>query len=172
MQLFRPEALRGQDRLHGDVVLVPPVSWQLLGWFFLAALIAAAAFLATARYTSAAAATGRLIPDSGHGLAAELEIPADAAAYVAHGQSVRLAVGAYPQAGWEALTGRVESLSADPPAARRDTLTARVRLDPASLRSFAAGRPLRPGMTVRARIATRSRTIGEWLLAPLRSGTR
>ena len=65
MQLFRPEAMRGQDRLHGDVVLVPPVSWQLLGTFLLATILVAAAFLATARYSAVTTVTGRLAGDRG-----------------------------------------------------------------------------------------------------------
>ena len=65
MQLFRPEAMRGQDRLHGDVVLVPPVSWQLLGGFLLLSIIAAAAFLATARYSKVTTVSGRLTGDRG-----------------------------------------------------------------------------------------------------------
>jgi membrane fusion protein len=65
LQLFRPEAMRGQDRLHGDVVLVPPVSWQLLGGFLLAAVLAAAAFLATAHYSKTTTVAGRLTGDRG-----------------------------------------------------------------------------------------------------------
>lgn len=65
MQLFRPEAMRGQDRLHGDVVLVPPVSWQLLGGFLLASVLLAALFLATASYSKTTHVTGRLTGDRG-----------------------------------------------------------------------------------------------------------
>lgn len=65
MQLFRPEAMRGQDRLHGDVVLVPPVSWQLLGGFLAAIVLLAALFLATATYSKTTAVTGRLTGDRG-----------------------------------------------------------------------------------------------------------
>ena len=65
MELFRREALRGQDRLHGDVVLVPPVSWQLLGGFLLATVLIAAAFLATASYSKTTQVTGRLTGDKG-----------------------------------------------------------------------------------------------------------
>jgi membrane fusion protein len=57
--------MRGQDRLHGDVVLVPPVSWQLLGGFLLAALALAALFLATATYSKTTPVTGRLTGDRG-----------------------------------------------------------------------------------------------------------
>lgn len=63
MQLFRPEALQGQDRLHGDVVLVPPVSWRLLGIFLAATVIAAAIFLAIARFDQMTLVTGRIVAD-------------------------------------------------------------------------------------------------------------
>lgn len=65
MQLFRPEALRGQDRLHGDVVLVPPVSWQVMGLFLLGTLIVTGLFLATARYARVTPVTGTLTGDRG-----------------------------------------------------------------------------------------------------------
>ncbi|MFN3946146.1 MAG: HlyD family secretion protein [Allosphingosinicella sp.] len=65
MQLFRTEAMRGQDRLHGEVVLVPPVSWQLLSGFLFAAVLIAAAFLASARYGKVTVADGVLTGDRG-----------------------------------------------------------------------------------------------------------
>lgn len=65
MQLFRPEALRGQDRLHGDVSLVPPVSWQLLSAFLLAAVLLTALFLATAEYSKVTLVSGRLTGSKG-----------------------------------------------------------------------------------------------------------
>ncbi|HEX9931279.1 MAG TPA: HlyD family efflux transporter periplasmic adaptor subunit [Allosphingosinicella sp.] len=63
--MFRPEAMRGQDRLHGDVVLVPPVSWQLLGGFLLVSIAAAILFLATAQYGKVTTVSGRLAGDRG-----------------------------------------------------------------------------------------------------------
>jgi membrane fusion protein len=57
--------MRGQDRLHGDVVLVPPVSWQLLGGFLLAAILIAGLFLATASYSKTTSVSGRLTGDRG-----------------------------------------------------------------------------------------------------------
>lgn len=50
MQLFRGEAMRGQDRLHGEVVLVAPLSWQILGIFLLVVVLATGIFLASASY--------------------------------------------------------------------------------------------------------------------------
>ena len=41
--LFRQEVLRHRaDRLHGDVSIAVPVSWQALGFLLLAALVTAA----------------------------------------------------------------------------------------------------------------------------------
>lgn len=65
MQLFRSEAMRGQDRLHGEVILVPPVSWQLLSGFLLAAVLIAAVFLASATYGKVTTVQGRLTGDRG-----------------------------------------------------------------------------------------------------------
>jgi membrane fusion protein len=65
VQLFRSEAMRGQDRLHGEVILVPPISWQLLSAFLLAAVLIAAVFLATATYGKVTTVQGRLTGDRG-----------------------------------------------------------------------------------------------------------
>lgn len=65
MQLFRGEAMRGQDRLHGEVVLVPPVSWQILGIFLLLAVVAAGIFLASATYGKATILEGEITGNRG-----------------------------------------------------------------------------------------------------------
>lgn len=65
MQLFRSEAIRGHDRLHGEVVLAPPVSWQILGGFLLLSVLLAAAFLASAQYSKVTSVGGRLTGDKG-----------------------------------------------------------------------------------------------------------
>ncbi|HEX8380696.1 MAG TPA: HlyD family efflux transporter periplasmic adaptor subunit [Allosphingosinicella sp.] len=65
MQLFRPEAMRGQDRLHGEVVLVPPVSWQLLGGFLLAAVVGAIFYFSTAEYKKVTTVRGQLTGSKG-----------------------------------------------------------------------------------------------------------
>lgn len=65
MPVFRPEALRSQDRLHGDVQLVPPVSWQIVGYFLLASVATTAFFLSLASYGRVTVVTGRLTGDKG-----------------------------------------------------------------------------------------------------------
>ena len=247
MQLFRAEAMRGQDRLHGEVVLVPPVSWRLLGGFLIVAVAVAAAYLATVRYTVATPVTGALtgdeasvdasparagilrqvlvhdgehvaagaalaqvagdaganasflvtapeagtvsgiqvqpgdavdpgrplmsiVPD-GTRLHARIEIPAAAARFVEPGQTIRIAVDAFPYRSHGTVEARVESVSegtvpvARPGGSRDEVLVLR-----ASLAEF--DRPLRPGMTVSARIPTGTRTLGEWLFEPLVAAVR
>ncbi len=65
MQLFRREAMRGQDRLHGEVVLVAPVSWQLLGAFLLLVVLAAGIFLASATYGKVTTLRGEVTGNKG-----------------------------------------------------------------------------------------------------------
>lgn len=65
MPLFRPEALRSQDTLHGEVRLTPPVSWQLLGVFLLGSTVVAGAFLALAGYARVTVARGAVAVDRG-----------------------------------------------------------------------------------------------------------
>ena len=65
MPLFRAEALRAQDRLHGDVQLVPPVSWQFIGYFLLGSIVAAAIFLSLASYSRVTVVTGHITGDRG-----------------------------------------------------------------------------------------------------------
>ncbi len=65
MNLFRPEALRSQDRLHGDVNLVPPVSWQVITGLILLIFISAGIFLALAQHARIATARGMIESDRG-----------------------------------------------------------------------------------------------------------
>lgn len=243
MQLFRPEALRGQDRLHGDVVLVPPVSWQLIGALLLAAVLVAAAFLASASYAKVTIVPGRLVADRGvvriaspwrgtiaqllvregdevaagqrlaqiavaedagnfvtapeagtvtaieagpgdavvpfrpivaivprgSRLQARLAVPPAAAGFIEPGQTVRIAVDAFPFATHGTVEGRIDSVSS---AAVRlaggsdEAFLAQATLHRDSIRAFGRARPLRPGMTVSARVTTRSRSLAELLFEP------
>lgn len=60
MNLFRPEAMRSQDRLHGNVDLAPPTSWQAIGFGLASAFIVIIIFLSLAHYAQVAIATGRI----------------------------------------------------------------------------------------------------------------
>lgn len=64
--LFRKEVLEHRaERLHGDVHLAVPVSWQVIGFTLLAALAAAILFLATASYARIESVTGAIVLDRG-----------------------------------------------------------------------------------------------------------
>jgi membrane fusion protein len=64
--LFRKEVLeRRADRLHGDVNLAVPVSWQLIGFALLAALVAALLFLFLASYSRVENVGGAIVLDRG-----------------------------------------------------------------------------------------------------------
>jgi hypothetical protein len=186
VQLFRPEALRGQDRLHGDVVLVPTVSWRLLGLFLLTTLLVAALFLATARHARVIPVTGVLesrsvgtAPDgrahsdasSSTHVQARFLVPAAAAAFMRRRQPIRIAVDTSPPHSFGPIDGRIESVSAAPalPGDRdmTDTYLVRATIDDRAAEAFGRQHVLRPGMTVSARITTRSRSLARWLFDPL-----
>jgi membrane fusion protein len=64
--LFRKEVLAHRaDRLHGDVNIAVPISWQAIGYLLLAALVAALVFLATASYSRVATVAGEVVLDKG-----------------------------------------------------------------------------------------------------------
>ena len=148
MELFRREALDGQDRLHGDIVFVPQISWRLLGAFFAAALAAASIFLLTARYQPATSIAGRVAAHDGS-LVVSLEVPAAAARTFAPGQPLRLSAAGVPRR----IGARVGSID----RSGGDTAIVRVIVD------GGAAPALRRGMVVRATFASRPRTLGAWL---------
>ncbi|HEX8216499.1 MAG TPA: hypothetical protein VF577_03450 [Allosphingosinicella sp.] len=148
MELFRREALDGQDRLHGDIVFVPRISWRLLGAFFSAAVAAAALYLLTYSYRPATPVTGRLAMRDG-ALVAAFEVPAAAIEEVAVGQELRLS----PAGIAGSLDARVSAVT---PAGDGAAVVV------ASLNHKAALQ-LRSGTTVRTALAGRPRTLAAWL---------
>lgn len=66
IELFRKEVLeRRGSRLLGEINLALPVGWQLLGYLFAAAVIAAVVFLSFASYTRFETVQGSVVPDGG-----------------------------------------------------------------------------------------------------------
>jgi membrane fusion protein len=64
--LFRKEVLEHrQDRLQGDVSIAVPVSWQVIGYTLLGALVIALGFLFTANYSRVETVTGAIVLDKG-----------------------------------------------------------------------------------------------------------
>jgi membrane fusion protein len=64
--LFRKEVLeRRADRIHGDISLAVPVSWHVIGYTLLAALIGALLFVAFAPYARVETVGGSIALDTG-----------------------------------------------------------------------------------------------------------
>lgn len=65
-RLFRQEVLEHRaDRLHGDVSIAIPLSWQAIGFLLLVSLAAALLFLVTARYSRIETVAGAVVLDRG-----------------------------------------------------------------------------------------------------------
>lgn len=63
---FRPQVLAARkNRLHGDVSLAVPLSWQLIGYLLFGALAVALTFLALARYSRVETVSGAIVVDKG-----------------------------------------------------------------------------------------------------------
>jgi membrane fusion protein len=65
MPLFRQESLRSQDRLHGEVNLAPPISWQVIAYGMVTITIAFLVFISLASYARIATAEGVIESSSG-----------------------------------------------------------------------------------------------------------
>lgn len=64
--LFRPEVAESRrERLHGDVSLAIPVSWQAIGYLIAAGLLVAGAFLALGSYARVETVAGMVVVDKG-----------------------------------------------------------------------------------------------------------
>ncbi len=100
---------------------------------------------------------------------AELYVPTSAAGFVAPGQTVRLAIDAFPYQNFGTVTGRVRDMSGAPvnrdgPNGPSPVYLVDVDLMPRTKRSLDPRRSLLPGMTLTARILTERRTFLQWLL--------
>ena len=66
MILFRQETLNGnRDRLSGDVAVAVPISWQVITFLILGALVTALLFLSLATYSRVESVDGLIRPDVG-----------------------------------------------------------------------------------------------------------
>lgn len=64
--LFRTEVLTARrDRLHGDISLAVPMSWQAVGYLLFGAIAAALFFLASASYSRVETVSGAVVVDKG-----------------------------------------------------------------------------------------------------------
>lgn len=66
MSLFRSEVLEHRrDRLHGDVNMVLPISWQTIGILFFVIIVTAIVFLTFAGYSRIETVSGIIAPEGG-----------------------------------------------------------------------------------------------------------
>ena len=109
-------------------------------------------------------------------LVAEIYVPSRAAGMIKPGQAVRLLYDAFPHQQFGAASGTVDavagfvSLPGDRPAAsglREAAYKVTIRLDSDHVEHRRVRYALRPGMALAAEIILESRSLGEWLLAPL-----
>lgn len=147
MELFRREALDGQDRLHGDIVFVPQISWRMLGLFFAASLAVAALYLSTATFRPATAVAGQIGARNGAVVAA-FHVPASAAEATLVGEQLRLTGPGIPRH----LDARVIAVR---PAGGDSAMVV------ASLSRAAPH--LAAGTAVRTALPARQRSLAAWL---------
>lgn len=89
MSLFRKEALEyHSDRLHGEISLALPLSWQLIGYTLLAALVAALVFLFSVSYARVETVRGSIVLDRGTAPIITSRRGSVAAIMVSEGQAV------------------------------------------------------------------------------------
>jgi membrane fusion protein len=100
-------------------------------------------------------------------------VPPAAAGSIEPGQTIRVAVDAFPYATYGTVEARVASVSEAavpvqrPDGAEAEAFLVEAALDADAMRAFGRDRRLRPGMTVSARITTRERSLAQLLFEPL-----
>jgi hypothetical protein len=175
MQLFRQQAIDHQNRLHGEVFLVPPLRWQLVGWLLLFIVFAASLFLAVGSHDRAVLAHGALdgpavqetTVHSGRSWMATLRVPAARLAGIEPGQPVRIVPRGYPVTEFGALRGVVTAVGSLKIADSNLAVPVTVRLDPPGARQRAGGLVLQAGHPVAARIITGREPLMRLIFAPL-----
>ena len=174
MQLFRTQALEHQNRLHGEVFLVPPLRWQAIGWLLFIAVAAGIFILAVGTYSRTVEAPGVLVPPP-HSPASKdlwtavLAVPASQIASIKAGQSVSLSLDGYPPRDFGALEGRVVAIAPDATAELQFPVT--VTLLPPSPQQRQSGLMLSRNWPVDGRIVIAKQSILSWLAAPKLAGS-
>lgn len=129
----------------------------------------------TARVGQPASPQGQLmtIVPAGAKLRAELAVPSSAIGFVKQGQSVRLAIDAFPYQRFGTVSGKVQTVATSAVNAQGPNgsivvvYPVTVALDAASIAAYGRSEPLVSGMTLTARIVTERQSLLEWLFEPL-----
>lgn len=112
-----------------------------------------------------------IVPDKAI-LRAELAVPSQAIGFIAVGQTVRLAIDAFPYQKFGTIDARIVSVSATTPGMSQDvgkpmTYPVVAEIPKAWVDAYGGRRKLLPGMSLSARIETERQSLLHWLLDPL-----
>lgn len=161
MQLFRQQAIDYQQRLYGEVLLVPPLRWSVVIGLLLILLAATAAFLVWGSYSRTIAASGASL--SADQLA--LQLPASAIRQVRLGQPVRILPTDTARRSAHLLHATVEQIAPAGAAQPYARVTVRLR------RTGASDPILTPGTPVEARIVLAPQPLLHWIMTARDAGT-
>ena len=180
MQLFRTQALDYQNRLHGEVFLVPPMRWQVIGWLLFLAVAAGIIVLTFGTYSRTVDARGVLAPIAANPADASsksldisagtafLNVPASQIASIKAGQKVSISLDGFPARDFGALDGRVVSVASEPAA--NLNFQVKIALAP-SPQQRQNGLMLRSNWPVNGRIVIQQQSILSWLASPKPAGS-
>lgn len=113
-----------------------------------------------------------IIP-TGSKLVAELYVPSAATGFIEVGQSVGLAVDAYPYQRFGTVKARIKSIASAPitqPGPNGATIAVflvTAELDETSISAYGENKPLSTGMSLTANIVTEEQSLIKWLFEPL-----
>ena len=104
-------------------------------------------------------------------LIAELRISSEAVGFIQEGQSVRLAIDAFPYQRFGRISGKIISVASAPTvsanAATKPYFLAKVELNDPSVKAFGRKESLRPGMMAEANVEIARQSFFAWLFEPL-----
>jgi membrane fusion protein len=106
-------------------------------------------------------------------LRAELYVSSDAMGFIAAGQTIRIAVDAFPYQRYGTLAAHISTVPTAPmmrpdaSGALKQTYLVTAELPSTHIMAFGASQPLLPGMTLSARIVVRRESLFRWLFEPL-----
>lgn len=179
MQLFRKQALDHQNRLHGEIFLVPPLRWQAIGALLLLLIIGCAAVLAMGTYSRTVTATGTLrdsdsineppqpylASDEQPAWVATLRLPLVEADKIALGQPVSLVVDGYSLTEFGALQGSVANVGNVETNSTTPYREVTVAISEEALRR--SGPKLHDGLKAEASIKIGEQALWRWLFKPI-----
>ena len=184
MQLFRQQALDHQNRLHGDIFMVPPLRWQAIGWLLMLLVVAGATFLALGSFNRTVQAQGTLhsvrdtpgpaAPKPGTSTPADgnivwrakVDIPLAQLRQIHPDQRASLTVRGFPSQDYGILHGTIIEIGAAP-AHGALTVPVTLQLSPATPQQARNGLLLRDGQPVEAAIVVERISLWRWLFDPV-----